>query len=129
MTGANYYGTGQHTPLGELWATKADLLPAIFKTGFFFTAILAILKVVVFLIHSKHSLLLPGLAGGDAATAAVASAPSVPVLTVLSERGSSKSGSEDSRIKREASASPVVDPHIDFDQILAQLESIRARFD
>ncbi len=119
LTGANYLGMGQHTPLGDLWATKADLLPAIFKTGFFITAIVVILKMIAFLVHAKHNFLLNGPLAVDASP--------VPIVSILADRSSSKSD-EKTREKREASASPVVDPQTDFDQILAQLESIRSIF-
>jgi len=119
LTGANYLGMGQHTPLGDLWATKADLLPAIFKTGFFITAIVVILKMIAFLVHAKHNFLLNGPLAVDPSP--------VPIVSILADRSSSKSD-EKTREKREASASPVVDPQTDFDQILAQLESIRSIF-
>lgn len=127
LTGANYFGAGQHSPLGDLWATKADLLPVIFKTGFFVAAVLVILKIIIFLVTAKHNFLLAGPLGSGGSV--VAPSP-VPVVSVLSnERANSKSASDDNRIKRETSGSPVVSPETDFDQILAQLESIRAHFD
>ncbi|KZS12152.1 Uncharacterized protein APZ42_022956 [Daphnia magna] len=120
LTGANYLGAGQHTPLGDLWATKAELLPAIFKTGFFITAIIVILKVIVFLVHAK-TLLLPSLIHSVAK-------PAVPIVSITADRSSTKTD-ESTRAKREASGSPVVDPDMDFDQILSQLETIRSRFE
>jgi hypothetical protein len=113
-------GTGQHTPLGDLWATKADLLPSIFKTGFFITAIVVIIKVIAFLIHAKHSFLLNGPLTVEASP--------VPVVSILADRSSSKS-EESTRTKREVTGSPVVNSQTDFDQILAQLESIRSIFE
>ena len=124
LTGASYYGAGQHTPLGDLWASKAELLPAIFKTGFFITAIIAILKVVVFSIQAKHNFLTSGLL-------ATSAAPSVVPISVVADRAASttKSSADEKRTKRDASASPAVDSQTDFDQILAQLEMIRSRFE
>ncbi|XP_057374079.1 uncharacterized protein LOC130694955 [Daphnia carinata] len=119
LTGAKYLGAGQHTPLGDLWAVKAELLPAIFKTGFFITAIIAILKVIVFLVHAK-TLLLPSLIS--------VAKPALPVASITVDRSSTKTD-ESTRSKREASGSPVVDPDTDFDQILSQLETIRSRFE
>lgn len=118
-------GAGQHSPLGDLWATKADLLPAIFKTGFFVTAILVIVKIIIFLIQAKHNFLVSGPLAGVAGPAPVVISAQVPVGSL--ERGSATK--EEKRNKRETSGSPVVDPATDFDQILEQLESIRSRFD
>lgn len=122
-----------HSPLGELWAVKADLIPAIFKTGLVITVIIVIFKVLAFLVYAKHSALLAAgsaLAGSAApmgiAPVPAAVSPHVPVVSVLAER--SKSGEEHSnKIKRDAG--PVVDPETDFDAMLAQLESIRSNFE
>ena len=124
LTGASYYGAGQHSPLGDLWASKAELLPAIFKTGFFITAIIAILKIIIFLIQAKHNVLASGPLMASAA-------PAVVPITVVADRaaGSTKSSADDKRTKRDASASPAVDSQTDFDQILAQFERIRSRFE
>jgi hypothetical protein len=125
LTGAGYYGAGQHTPLGDLWAVKAELLPAIFKTGFFITAIIAILKIIVFLIQAKHNFLVSG-----PSLATPVPAPAVVPIQVIAERSSAPAKDESSRVKRDdASASPAVDSQTDFDQILAQLETIRSRFE
>lgn len=124
LTGAGYYGAGQHTPLGDLWAVKAELLPAIFKTGFFITAIIAILKIIVFLIQAKHNFLVSG------PLAAPVPAPAVVPIQVIADRSSSAPAKDDaSRVKRDASGSPAVDSQTDFDHILAQLETIRSRFE
>lgn len=122
-----------HSPLGELWATKADLVPAIFKTGLVITVLIVIFKIVAFLVYAKKSALVgvgstlagSGIVGVAPVAPAVATGP-VPVVSVLAER--SRSGEDSSnKIKREAS--PVVDAQADFDAMLAQLDSIRSHFD
>lgn len=125
-----------HSPLGELWATKADLLPAIFKTGFVITVVIALVKLIIFLIQAKNDVLLAGPAAAVpmAAVAGPPASPSTPVVSVLAGTAKDSSSIDAAaallnRIKRQQeTGSPAVHPDANFDEILSQLETIRAQF-
>ena len=119
-----------HTPLGELLASKADMMPAIFKTGFTITGILAVIKLLAGFVHllvgAKHAKL-AALHKGGSVVASLMGADE-PVVAA-----SSKETTKPSR-KRRNVASPVFETNsipgsgIDFEAILTQLDSIMSRF-
>jgi len=122
-----------HSPLGELMATKADMMPAIFKTGFVITGVLAVLKCAAAFIHmivgAKQAKMSDLHKGGSA----IASLLGADEPTATIPKDSTKSTTKASR-KRRHLASPVFETNsipgsgIDFEGILAQLDSIIGRF-
>jgi len=109
---------GGHSALGELWATKADMIPAIFKAGIFVTVMILLFRFINFMVGAKQDQFLL------ATPLEVAQTGPVPVVAVEV----SKDTGNPSR-KRRATATPAVDPAVDFDGMFSQLESTRARFD
>lgn len=109
---------GGHSALGELWATKADMIPAIFKTGIFVTAIILLFKFIGFLIGAKHDQFML------ATPVEVTQTGPVPMVEIEASKDTPNSGR-----KKRATATPVVDPSINFDEMFSQLKSTVARFE
>lgn len=106
------------------------MMPAIFKTGFTITGILAVIKLLAGFVHllvgAKHAKL-AALHKGGSVVASLMGADE-PVVAA-----SSKETTKPSR-KRRNVASPVFETNsipgsgIDFEAILTQLDSIMSRF-
>lgn len=134
---------GGHTPLGELWATKADLLPTIVKTGAVVAVSLAAIKLALGLVFFKKSLLKKKFAGIKklaalkklAAIKAVKGAAAVAVPgALLKDSAESSDDSKDAdekkslRKKRAALASPAMEPEIDYNEILMNLDTLLTNY-
>lgn len=123
----NYQIYGGHTPLGELWANKMDLLPAIFKTGVVVAVALVILKVIFGLLLFKQTLFIKKLAALAKLGAGVGALAVKAPLAVKATLGDEKAAEEPSRKRR--SGSPVVDSETDLEEMASQLDSILEGFD
>ena len=117
---------GGHTPLGEIMATKVDLLPSILKTGLFITVVVVVFKIIAHCLHTFAHI-------GKLKKQTVTLAGHVPVVSVSADAISAKNAKLDDslggREKRAASASPAAPSSVDFDAMIAQLDHILSVFD
>ena len=93
------------------------MMPAIFKTGIFATAIIILYKCISFLLGAKRDtfLLTP---------VEVAETGPVPLVAMEISKDPANSG----RKKRDT-ATPVVNPSVDFDRMHSQLQSTLTHYD